>query len=102
VFDLSNARDITIRKAAAPARTEMFLQTQGHSGNIQLEDCAPTRAGTAFSTGNGVVPDSVVIKGTARPPVLLALRFPCRTTGRARCHRPRQPAKCAEAGPLGC
>jgi hypothetical protein len=60
VFDLTDASDITIRKATAPAGTEVFLKVEGtNSGNIRIAESDLAAAGKKLVTGAGVAAGAV-------------------------------------------
>lgn len=63
VFKLTDAADIVVQKAIAPAATKVFLQLDGKSSrNVTLVDCDLSAAAEKFAVGAGVKPEEVTIK----------------------------------------
>jgi hypothetical protein len=63
VFDLTDARDITIRGGKAPAGTEVYLKLEGAgSGGVRIEASDLSAAKQPFAVGKDVPPGAVTVK----------------------------------------
>ena len=62
VFDLMNAKQVTIHKAVAPEGTDVFLKLEGKdSTGIRIEAGDLSNAKQKFVTGEGVAADAVTV-----------------------------------------